>query len=72
MFFRLKRAFPYEKRLNLPIFSAFLMTHGVRWSAGSECHRLAGAWRLRGGAMDFRFGNEKSRKLVKVCGFFAN
>ncbi|MGK5073791.1 hypothetical protein [Janthinobacterium sp. ZB1P44] len=23
MFFRLKRAFPYEKRLNLPIFSAF-------------------------------------------------
>ncbi|MDN2715038.1 hypothetical protein [Janthinobacterium sp. SUN120] len=71
MFFRLKRAFPYEKRLNLPIFSAFwwrMAFAGVRgvnviaWQVRGDCG-------VGGGG---RFGNEKSRKLVKVCGFFAN
>ncbi|NHQ91390.1 hypothetical protein [Janthinobacterium lividum] len=39
MFFRLKRAVPYEERLALPIFSAFLRSFS---SAGMSGELLAG------------------------------
>jgi hypothetical protein len=46
MFFRPKRAVPYEKRQNLPVFSAFFR---LFLSVGMVCGSAMAAWPLRGG-----------------------
>jgi hypothetical protein len=72
MFFQLKMAAPYEKRPNLPLFSAFFRRF---LSVGLPGGSVAAVWPVKlcwREGRDVWRGNEKSRKLVKVCGSFAN